>query len=49
MDVKSVFLNGILEEEVYIEKPKDFIHPNNSKMVYKCYKSFYNLKKAPTT
>ena len=29
MDVKFVFLNDILEEEVYIEKPKEFVDENN--------------------
>ena len=28
MDVKSIVLNGILEKEVYIEKPKEFIDPS---------------------
>ena len=34
MDVKSIFLNDILEEEVYIEKPKGFVDGNNKNMVY---------------
>ena len=35
MDVKSTFLIGILDEEVYIEQPKGFIDPNKKDMVCK--------------
>ena len=47
MDVKSIFLNGILDEEVYIEKPKGFIDPNKKDMVYKLHRALYGLKKDP--
>ena len=33
MDVKSTFLNWILEEEVYIEQTDSFVDPNNRNMV----------------
>ena len=47
MDVKSTFLNGILDEEVYIEKPEDFIDPDKKEMVCKLHKALYGLKQAP--
>eukprot|EP00253_Pinus_taeda_P032132 PITA_32132 len=47
MDVKAVFLNGDLEEEVYIEQPKGFILGNDTKLVCELRKSLYGLKQAP--
>eukprot|EP00253_Pinus_taeda_P002474 PITA_02474 len=49
MDVKSAFLNGDLEEEVYIEQPEGFILGNDSKLVCKLKKSLYGLKQVPRT
>ena len=49
MDVKSIFLNGILEEEVYIEQPKGFVDLDKKNMVCKLKKTLYGLKKAPRT
>ena len=47
MDVKSAFLNGILDEEVYIEQPKGFVGPDKKNMVCKLHKALYSLKQAP--
>jgi hypothetical protein len=47
MDVKSVFLNGYLNEEVYVEQPKRFVDPHHPKYVYKLRKALYGLKQAP--
>ena len=47
MDVKSAFLNGILEEEVYIEQPEGFVDNDNKNKVCKLHKALYGLKKAP--
>jgi spore germination protein GerM len=47
MDVKSVFLNGIPQEEVYVEQPKGFLDPHYPQHVYKLKKALYGLKQAP--
>jgi len=41
MDVKSAFLNGYLNEEVYVEKLKGFIDPSFPNHVYKLKKAMY--------
>jgi hypothetical protein len=47
MDVKSVFLNGVLEEEVYVRQPPGFESEKYSHRVYKLRKALYGLKQAP--
>jgi hypothetical protein len=47
MDVKTAFLNGNLEEEVYMEQPEGFVMSGNERKVCKLIKSFYGLKQAP--
>ncbi|KAK2437932.1 putative mitochondrial protein [Trifolium repens] len=47
MDVKSAFLNGYLQEEVYVEQPKGFVDPEYPNYVYKLKKALYGLKQAP--
>jgi hypothetical protein len=47
MDVKSTFLNGYLEEEVYMEKLEGFSLTNNPNCVCKLNKDRYRLKQAP--
>jgi hypothetical protein len=45
--VKSAFLNGFLEEEIYVEQPLGYIEAENESKVYKLKKALYGLKQAP--
>ncbi|GLT82749.1 hypothetical protein SLE2022_010990 [Rubroshorea leprosula] len=47
MDVKTTFLNGELDEEVYMEQLEGFVMPGQEKKVCKLIKSSYGLKQAP--
>ncbi|GJZ01242.1 retrovirus-related pol polyprotein from transposon TNT 1-94 [Tanacetum coccineum] len=47
MDVKTGFLNGELQEEVYVSQPEGFIDPDHLTHVYRLKKAFYSLKQAP--
>nr|GFC86904.1 retrovirus-related Pol polyprotein from transposon TNT 1-94 [Tanacetum cinerariifolium] len=47
MDVKTVFLNGNLREEVYVTQPDGFVDQDNLNHVYKHKKALYGLKQAP--
>ena len=47
MDVKTAFLNGDLNEEIYMEQAEGFQVPNQEKKVCRLVKSLYGLKQAP--
>nr|GEW71973.1 alpha/beta hydrolase fold-3 [Tanacetum cinerariifolium] len=47
MDVKSAFLYGTIEEEVYVSQPPGFVDPEFPDRVYKVEKALYGLHQAP--
>jgi hypothetical protein len=49
MDVKTTFLNGVIEEEVYIEKPQGFVVHGKESHVFRLNKALYELNKEPRT
>ncbi|GKA33614.1 retrovirus-related pol polyprotein from transposon TNT 1-94 [Tanacetum coccineum] len=48
MNIKTSFLNGPLEEEVYVSQPDIFVDPDFSDHVYKLKKALYGLKQTST-
>jgi hypothetical protein len=46
MDVKSDFLNGVIQEEVFARRPPGFENPKYYNRVYKLLKALYGLKQA---
>nr|GEW89883.1 retrovirus-related Pol polyprotein from transposon TNT 1-94 [Tanacetum cinerariifolium] len=49
IDVKTVFLNGPLKEEVYVAQPDGFVDPDHPEKVYRLRKALYGLKEALKT
>ena len=47
LNVKTTFLHGDLEEEIYIEQPEGFIVKGKEELVCNLKKNFYGLKQAP--
>ena len=47
MDVKSAFLNGYLDEQVYVEQPQGYEIPGHEHKVYRMKKALNGLKQAP--
>ncbi|KAK0589362.1 hypothetical protein LWI29_013222 [Acer saccharum] len=47
LDVKSAFLNGFLEEEIYVEQPPRYVKKGREDKVCRLKKALYGLKQAP--
>ena len=47
LDVKTAFLHGDLDEEIYMEQPEGFVQHRNAKFVCRLKKSLYGLKQSP--
>ncbi|GKA97411.1 retrotransposon protein, putative, ty1-copia subclass [Tanacetum coccineum] len=46
MDIKTAFLNGYLDEDIYMVQPEGFVDPNHPRKVCKLQRSIYGLKQA---
>jgi Reverse transcriptase (RNA-dependent DNA polymerase) len=49
LDVKSAFLNGVLDKEIYMEQPQGFINAGQDNKVCRLKKAIYGLKQASRT
>jgi len=47
MDIKTAFLNGDLNKEVYMEQPDGYVDPTYSDKVCRLLQVLYGLKQAP--
>lgn len=47
LDVKTAFLHGNLDEEIYMEQLEGFVQHRNEKFVCRLKKSLYGLKQSP--
>jgi hypothetical protein len=47
MDMKSIFLNGVIQDEVFVRKPPGFDNPKYPNRLYKLSKASYRLKQGP--
>jgi hypothetical protein len=46
MDIKTAFINGNIEEELYMVQPEDFVDSKDANKVCKLQRSIYGLKQA---
>jgi ATP-binding cassette subfamily B (MDR/TAP) protein 1 len=47
LDIKTAFLHGDLDEEIYMEQPQGFASPGREHLICQLWKRLYGLKQAP--
>jgi hypothetical protein len=47
LEVKTAFLHGELEEEIYMDQPEGFVVPGKEDLVWKLKRSLYGMKQSP--
>ena len=48
LDVKTTFVHGDLEEEIYMQQPEGFVERGKEHLAFRLKKSLYGLKQAPS-
>lgn len=47
LDVLTIFLNGILDEDVFMKQPQSFVKPGEGHLICKLHKPLYGLHQSP--
>lgn len=49
LDVKAAFLNGKLDETIFMNQPEGYVNANKRDHIYRLFKALYGLKKVSRT